>query len=487
MPIYARENEQKILETMLSSQQAEFLAIYGRRRVGKTFLIKEFFKANENIIFLKVTGLKNGLMREQITNFINQVGETFYDGAMLAIPKNWNNAFAMLHQAIKKTEKNKKIILFFDELPWMATQNSRLLEGLEYQWNQNWSDDPRIKLIACGSSSSWIVKKLIKGKGGFHNRVTRKIHLSPLTLSETKEFLNKRKIKLNQTQIVSLYMAMGGIPFYLMQVEKGLSATQIIEALAFRKESFLLEEFNNLFASLFDDYQDYIVLLRKIANTQYGIAQEDLLNSSHSSLRGERGLNILNELEESDFILSFKPHFNKKRGKYYRVVDEYTLFYFKWIEPIKETLQEHTLEEGYWQELQHSSEYHAWSGYAFEAVCYKHIAAIRKALKIPISAIADTWRYVPKKKEDNIGAQIDLLFDRKDHVITLCEIKYCNKPYVLTKDNTSRLKHKAAVFKKQTGTKKQLLWAFIAANGLANNFYAEEMVDGVVTMDDFFA
>lgn len=485
--IFSRAKELEILKSLFNSNKSEFLAIYGRRRVGKTFLIKEFFQHQKNTIFLKVTGLKKGLMREQIENFITQVGEIFYGKAILAIPKNWNEAFMALHLAIKNIPSNKKIVLFFDELPWMTTRNSRLLEALEYQWNQNWSDDPRVKLIACGSSSSWIVKKLIKGRGGFHNRVTRKIHLRPLTLAETKVFLLGNKIKLDDSQILAIYMAMGGIPFYLNQISKGLSAVQIIENLAFCKDSFLLEEFNNLFSSLFDQYEDYITIFRIISTTQYGIGQEALLNQLDKSLQGQRGLDILNELEEADFIMSFKPHLNKKRGIYYRAIDEYSLFYFRWIEPIKNTLQERAWGEGYWQEKQLTSEWNAWSGYAFEAICYKHIPQIRKSLGISSTAIADTWRYVPRKQENTQGAQIDLLFDRTDNVITLCEIKFHSKPYVLTKTYVATLQQKAEVFKKHTRLKKQIFWALVSANGLKENIYAEDVFSRVMTLEDLFS
>lgn len=486
MSIYARKEEIAVLESLYVSKKSEFLAIYGRRRIGKTFLIKEFFKSQENAFFFKVTGLKKGLMREQITNFSEQMGRVFYGGASLSVPGNWNKAFSALNQAIKLIPKNKKIVLFFDELPWMATKNSRLLEALEYNWNQYWSDDSRVKLIVCGSSSSWIVKKIIKDKGGFHNRITRKIHLSPLTLKETKLFLHQSGIKLNNTQILSLYMVTGGVPYYLTYVEKGLSAAQIIENLAFRNNSFLLEEFDNLFASLFDESEDYITILELISKSHYGIAQIDLLNKLDKSLRGKRGLDILNDLEAADFIISFKPHFHKKRGIYYKIIDEYTLFYFQWIQPIKETLQERSLAPGNWQETQNSAEWHVWSGYAFEAICYKHIDQIRKGLGVPGNAIADTWRYVPMKKENNQGAQIDLLFDRQDNAITLCEIKYSTKPYVLTKEFVNGLSRKAEVLKKQTGTEKQLFWTLISANGIKDNFYAEDFLSGVVTLDDFF-
>jgi AAA+ ATPase superfamily predicted ATPase len=484
--ILGRKNEVDTLEEMLASNRPEFLAIYGRRRVGKTFLIREFFK-NKNIVFFKVTGMKDGAMSEQIKNFTKQISETFYNNAPLESKKSWDATFELLTSAIQNVAKNKKIVLFFDELPWMATSKSKLLQNLDYYWNQYWSDNKKIKLVVCGSSSAWIINKIVENKGGLHNRITRQIHLSPFKLNETRDFLKNKKINLSDTQILAIYMVTGGVPYYLEHIDKGKSATQIIERLAFSKKSLLLEEFDKLFSSLFEKPETYIEILRIIAESRYGIGQEELLKRLEKSLKGKGGLERLKALEQADFIISFKPHLHKKRGIYYRLIDEYTLFYFSWIEPIKQTLQERSLEKGNWQELQNTPAWNTWSGYAFEAVCYKHLSEIRKKLEISPTAIADSWRYVPIKVEDERGAQIDLLFDRRDNAITLCEIKYSNKPYVLVKDYVEDLKRKIEIFKKRTRTKKQIFLAFITVDRIKNNFYAEDMIDGCVELEDLFS
>lgn len=411
MALYGRINEIKVLGQLYNSHRPELLALYGRRRVGKTFLIKQYFLDKEDAIFFNVTGAKDGTFHEQIGHFIKQIGKVFYGGAALKAGKNWDETFEILTNAIEQAH-NKKIVLFFDELPWMATRNSRILQAVDYYWNQYWSNDPRIKLIICGSSASWIIHKIIKNKGGLYNRITRKMHLKPFKLNETKHFLQQSGIKLNNEQILSLYMVTGGIPHYLSHIEPGLSAMQIIEQLAFSEEGLLREEFNDIFASLFNDHDDHIRIIKAIANQRYGIGKNELLKKLDKSLLGKKGITILDELEESGFIISFKPHFHKRQGLYYRLIDEYTAFYLKWIEPLKHTLQTQSLDKGNWQSIHNSPEWYSWLGYTFETVCYKHISEIRRALAIDPGAIANSWRYVPRKGDENRGAQIDLLFDR---------------------------------------------------------------------------
>jgi AAA+ ATPase superfamily predicted ATPase len=485
MSITGRGEEIATLEHIFHSDKPEFLALYGRRRVGKTYLIRQFF-ARKAVIFFNVTGSKNGSRLKQLAHFAQQIGEVFYGGLLLTVPKSWDEAFSILIKAINQQEKSKKVILFFDELPWMATKKSLLLQELDYYWNQHWSNDKRIKLIICGSSASWIINKIIKNKGGLHNRLTQKICLNPFTLLETKQFLERQGIKLKNQQILLIYMVTGGVPYYLSHIRKGMSAAQIIERLAFTEKGVLLEEFDELFASLFDNSEDYIQIIRIIASRRSGIGKRELLKTIGKAVMGSVGIKILNELEETGFIMSFMPHYHKRQGVYYRLVDEYTLFYLKWIEPIKRALQKKSLDKGNWQAMQRTPEWSNWLGYAFEAVCYKHISAIRKALSISPDAVANSWRYVPRKGTKTRGAQIDLLFDRKDDAITLCEIKNTEEPFVLTKDYVDILQRKLATFKEQTRTKKELFLVFVSANGIKNNYYAEDLISGVVTLDDLF-
>ena len=486
--IIGREVELNTLEAFLTSEEAEFLAIYGRRRVGKTFLIRAFCEARDDIIFFDAAGANGSPMKEQIERFTKQLGKIFYSHrrARLALGKNWDETFELLTEAIEDIKEDKKIVLFLDEFPWMATKNSRLLQNLDYYWNQYWSKDNRVKLIICGSSASWIIDNIVNNKGGLHNRLTRNIHLEPFNLGETRDFLRSLSVKLNDKQILQLFMVMGGVPFYLKKIEKNLSATQIIENIAFKQKSFLLEEFDNLYSSLFDNADLFIDIVRKIASSRYGVGQEALLKALGDKLRGKGGLQKLKALQDANFIMSFKPHFHKKRGIYYRVIDEYSLFYLHWIEPVKDSLLKNSLLQGYWDKLKSRPAWHNWAGLAFESACYEHLPQITKALKLSVTAIPTAWRYVPRKNSEEQGAQIDLLFDRDDDAITICEIKYTEKPFVITKEYAKKLEQKLDVFKRVTRTDKQLFIALISANGVKQNQYSDALLSGTVTLDELF-
>lgn len=486
LKLTGRVQEQETLKKLHNSDSPEFLAIFGRRRIGKTFLIKQYFE-NKKCTFLPITGIQNGEIGDQIDRFMVEVGKVFFQGAELKVPDDWFKVFDVLNDAIEKfVPANQKVVLFFDEFPWMVTHKSKLLTVIEYFWNQYWSNNPKIKLIVCGSSASWIIKKIINNKGGLHNRITRKIQLQPFTLKESKEFLAAKSIRLNNKQVLQLYMMTGGVPYYLSLAEKGLSATQIIEQIAFQPDSLLLKEFDNLFSSLFINAESYIELLRVIAKNRYGIGQEELISAAKLTSRGGRATDKLKELEDTGFITSFVPHFHKKRGLYYRVIDEYTLFYLRWIEPVKANLQKFSLQPGYWESEQATPAWNSWAGYAFEAVCYKHIGQVRKKLKLRPNAIASTWRYQAKPNSSESGAQIDLLFDRSDKVITLCEIKFSENPFAINKDYAKKIMNKCDVFMRRTKTQKQVFMTLITASGLKENLYSEDLVDGVVVLDDLF-
>jgi len=498
--IISREKEIKILEEFYTSNIPELLALYGRRRVGKTFLVRSFFerkkqKKQKEIIFLDITGMQNGFMAEQIRNFTDALGTAFvHQGARLEAGKNWYESFRILSEYIKLVPEDKKIVLFFDEFPWMVTKNSKLLQFLEYYWNHDWSKDNRIKLIICGSSAGWILKNIINNTKGLYNRVTRTIQLEPFDLQETKKYLFHKGIRLNNRQVAELYMVLGGIPHYLNQVTKGLSATQVIEQLAFVKKGFLLDEFEKLYATLLHDAKNCIEIIRLIAQHRYGIGQQELLEKI-SDVGGGSKIKLLDDLENAGLIMKFKSKWNRKRGIYYIVTDEYSLFYLYWIEPIKETLLVKGLRKGYWEKTQLNPSWHIWKGYAFEALCYKHLAKIGDVLSLSPTAIPGTWKYVPKrnkaktknaKNTDMQGTQIDLLFDRDDDVITICEIKYTKEPFIIDKQYAHNLINKTGIFRRITKTTKQIFIAIISANGLKPSIYSEEMISNVVTLDDFF-
>jgi len=482
--ILGRQDEIILLKEILYSELPQFLAIYGRRRVGKTYLIRNYFTEKEQVVFFDATGLKSASMLDQLANFTIRISEVFYNGVKLQPDKNWRSIFKTLTDTFKTIPKNKKIVIFLDEFPWMATNKSGLLQSLDYFWNQYWSKDDRVKLIICGSSASWILEKIINNKGGLHNRITASILLEPFKLKDTKQLLEDQGLNLTNQQLVDLYMVTGGIPYYLSKFKKGLSIAQNIEQIAFKKNAFLLNEFDNLFSSLFDQADIYIDIIRYIAQNKSGVSQAELFNHIKNISTGGQATKKLRALEDTGFIKSFTPYSHHKKGIYYRVIDEFTLFYLKWIEPIKQTLFSTGVAHHYWENQMQTQDWIIWSGYAFESVCYKHLVQISNSLKINPISVPNAWRYIPKKNSAERGAQIDLLFDRPDNAITLCEIKYSSKPFTIDKEYADALRRKIIVFQKQTKTKKQIFFSLIAANGVTNNYYAESIINQVITLND---
>ncbi len=453
--IIGRMSEKQILNSIYTSKEAELVAVYGRRRVGKTYLIKNYFQA-ENCVYFHITGIKKGALPIQLDRYTKVFSDVFYPGVSIKSPRTWIGAFEVLTEAIDKIQKTKKVVLFFDELPWLAHRKSGVLQALEYFWNRYWVDNPRLKLILCGSSSSWMIDKIIKNRGGLHNRLTRKIKLMPFTLQEAKLFLDSQGVNLSQKQVLKIYMVLGGIPYYLKQILKNKSIDQNINQLLFHSDALFFDEFDEVFSSLFEESDSYKELVKIIAKSNNGLLRSDLEKQSKLTGKGGYLSKRLDDLEASGFVSSYIPFKHKKRGTYYKLSDEYCRFYLKWINPIKAQLkQENNVQ--YWFSIVNTPAYYAWAGYAFENVCYKHIGQIKKALSIPIAALGSPWQYIAAKNSSLSGAQIDLLFDRTDEAISLCEIKYTEKPFLIDKAYANELMSKIDVFKKITGTIKRQL------------------------------
>ena len=488
--IIGRKRELEILNNVYGSNKAEFLSIYGRRRIGKTFLIKEYV-TSKPCIFFHATGQKKAPMLEQLSEFTKKIEQTFYSkGTKLKEPTTWNAAFEMLTIAIDEHAKRKIVVLFFDELPWLATKKSRLLQALDYCWNTKWSYNNKLKLVICGSAASWIIKNVVNDKGGLHNRITETIKLMPYSLKETKEFLEYKGMHLNCRQIADIYMVIGGIPYYLDRIKKGLSAAQNIDQLCFHSNGLLFNEFDILFTSLFENSEAYYEIIRLIAKNRYGVDKSSLIKKTKLSSSGGTFIQKIKELEDAGFIMRILPYKHKEKGEYYKISDEYMYFYLSWIEPVKETFRRYDSAYGYWLEQIKLPAWQSWAGYTFEALCYKHITIIREELGITVGAKISAWRYMQtqketKKKEKKIGAQIDLLFDRDDGITTICEIKYSDKPYLIDKDYYNRLINKIAVYKRESRTNKQIFVAMITASGLKQNEYSGIVIKTLVLEDLF--
>jgi AAA+ ATPase superfamily predicted ATPase len=483
--IIGREDEKIKLNEAFKSKKAEFIVIYGRRRVGKTYLVRTFFTQKKCVLF-HITGIKDGKLKDQLYEFTRILEATFYKSQIsLKEPSNWTLAFELLTQILQQASP-QQIVLFFDELPWLASQKSGFLQALDYYWNRFWVTMPHVKLIVCGSDASWMIENILHHKGGLHNRTTYRIPLVPFTLKETKKYLQSHGFSYTDRQISDLYMIMGGIPFYLNYLKKSYSVPQNIDQLFFNKKGPFVDEYNILYASLFHESEAHLEIIRILGMNRQGIEQSELLKQAKLSKEGGTFKKRVKELEASGFIIRYTPYGNKKRNTHLQIIDEYTLFYLAWVEPALGTILRIDRANGYWLEQSRSPSWKSWAGYAFESMCYKHIEQIRQALAINSSASIANWKYIPRKGSEEDGAQIDLLFDRNDDVITLCEMKYTTSPYKLLKGEANAIQNKVEVFRKQTRTTKQVTIALVVSQNIQETIYAKTLLIGVVTLKDLF-
>lgn len=478
--IFARQKELKILDGVYRSNQSEFLAIYGRRRIGKTFLVRQFFKKKG--LYFEVTGIKDGTLKQQLQSFRIEFSRVFGVESTTKV-SDWFEAFNQLRTMLEKIPSKERIVLFFDELPWLATPRSGFLQALDHFWNRYMSDDPRVILVVCGSAASWMIKKVIRNKGGLHGRLTAQIRLLPFDLTETEKFLVSRGVELNRKQLIDIYMAIGGVAKYLTLVEKGQSSLQVVSQVCF--DGPLFGEFDELYSSLFENHSRHINVVKALSEKIAGLTKTQICEATGISSGG--GVNIiLDELEASGFIAPISAFCKKKKDTRFRLVDEYSLFYLRWIAQAK-SLDLRGVDENFWLKMGNTPAGRAWAGYAFEGLCMKHMRKIKQALGIGgVTTYESEWVYRPVKNSTERGVQIDLLIDRADNCINLCEIKYSSDEFVIDKDYAAELRAKKNIFIEKTNSKKSIFLTLITTFGVKNNAAEIGVVDVEITMNDLF-
>ncbi len=479
--IVGREKEQAILMKLFHSKKAEFLAIYGRRRIGKTFLIHEFFK--DKGICLEITGSNKAPKKEQLRNFFNELSAKFPQFDQRDEPDTWTDAFKYLKELIQNIKPSIKFVLFIDELPWLASPKSGFLSALDYLWNRHLSRLPNVFLIVCGSSAHWIIKKIINDKGGLHGRLSAQIPLQAFTLSETEQFLGSQDVRLKRKQIVEIYMALGGVAKYLTNIPTAKSPAQIINELCFSPAGLLFAEFSKLYKSLFNSADKHIAIVRVLAKKHCGMTKEELLEATHMT-KGGGATDILHELEEAGFIMSIPAFGKSSKNHLFRLVDEYSLFYLNWIEGVKGSVLKN-FDAEYWNKMSQTQLWHVWAGHAFENVCLKHAGKIKEALGL--GGVMTKEGYFKQKASKRIeGAEIDLIIDRADNCINLCEIKFCKEEFIVSKSYCADLERKKRVFQQVTGTKKTVFLTMITPFGIKETENTLGVIDQQLTLDVLF-
>ncbi len=469
--IYGRKNELERMDAYYHSGRAEFVALYGRRRVGKTFLVDEFF--NHQYSFT-ATGVIDGKRSEQMAAFMHGLRDIGYTGTT---PKSWMDAFYELSVLLEKNMKQgERCVLFIDELPCFDTPKAGFVRAFGHFWNSWGQRHKEVMLVVCGSATTWMIENLIDNHGGLHDRITREIHLRPFNLCETEQMLRAMDIVWDRLAIMQYYMVVGGVPYYLSLVEQGESVNQAIDRLFFADNAPLKREYERLFASLFRKPDPYLEILRVLSQQRMGVTREEIAKAVGLPENGHL-TEYLKSLEKCDFVRYYfiKNKKIKKTDGLYQLTDLFVIFYNTYMtKPITDA--------HYWSVHNHTPLLNNWYGLSFERVCMAHIPQIKHALGIDrIGVEYYSWR----SKESAEGAQVDLLLERADRIINLCEMKYSKGLYTLDKDEDLNMRTRMEDFTRETDTKYGVMPILVSTYGLKRNMYSGG-IQQQVTMEDLF-
>lgn len=464
-----RSYEINRLEESLKSSSSQLIAVYGRRRVGKTYLIRKVY---EKFMKFEVTGLYGGNQERQLDIFFDELKRNSNKISEDDKPKDWKGAFELLKTYLNSLRSQSKKVIFIDEMPWLDTHKSDFRMYFGHFWNTFCEKRNDIIVVLCGSAASYMVHNVISNEGSLHARLTYKLQIKPFSLYETKEFLKSKNISWSHYHILHLYIAIGGIPHYLNKVRKGESVVQSIQRLCFDSNGDLVNEFDEIFESLFSHSSSHLSIVRSLGNLGKGISRDELMKKSKHA-GGGTFTKALEELIASGFVTKYQAYDKKVRRMLFRLTDEYSKFYLKYIEPNKNQ------GENFWKTMFQQQSYVSWAGFNFETICLKHVSQLKKALKIEgIHSINSSW--------SSEGVQIDLVIKRADNWINLCEIKFYNASFKISKNELQGLKNKVSKFKEDTGTKDVVVVTMITTYGVVEDENSQEIIENSFDMDILF-
>lgn len=470
--IVGRDAEISKLKSLATSDRSEFIALFGRRRVGKTFLVNQVFKDQFDF---KMTGVIEGSLKDQFTAFSDAMEDFGYD--LPQPPTDWMSAFIALKNALKDVAKTeKRCIIFIDELPALDAENSNVAGAIGYFWNHWASLQGNVVLIICGSATSWMITHVIDSKGGLHDRLTEEMPIHPFTLHEVETYLNEYQFVWNRQMMLQSYMVFGGIPYYLSLLNNKESLTQNVDRLFFSKDTKMRREFRRLFNTLYKSPEKYIEIVKALGKSRQGMTREQLAKELKCSNNGHLG-DKLEDLVQCDLIRKniVREKEIKSKDAIYQLCDFFSLFYLTFVDRAE-------VETDYWSHHINTPEMNTWMGLAYERICMAHIPQIKRALRIDgISTLNYSWR----SKTSKPAVQIDIIIERADNIVNVCEVKHSQGEYELSKEEYEKINRRRNTFINETGLRHASWLTMITTEGLAKGMYSE-MIQSQVILDDLF-
>lgn len=478
MKINGRENEIALLEHLYESKRPEFVVVYGRRRVGKTYLVSELFQSRLSFYHTGLSPLQQDMknvLREQLHAFYITL-RTYGLDSEIPQPQNWLDAFELLKLLLLKKKNGKRQIVFIDEMPWLDTPRSNFITAFEHFWNGWGARQEDLMLIVCGSATSWMKQTIINNKGGLYNRVTREIKLEPFKLHDTEQLLLANGVKWSRFDIAQFYMIAGGIPQYINYVQPKQSLPQAIDSIFFAEQAPLKQEFERLFASLFSNADEYIKVVQLIGKTHVGLTRKELLDKLKKKDGGTFST-VLKNLVMSDFLLPYTSYTANKWQERYKLIDPFCRFYLTFMD-------RKSLQTDFWQQNSTSAQINSWRGNAFEELCFNHLDQIKRALGISqVSTTISKWAL--RGTTSIKGSQIDMIINRADNIVDLCEMKFSNSQYTIDKSYDMILRDRLQILSERIPKRKIPHLVFITSFGIKPNEYAG-LVQDTITLDELF-
>lgn len=475
-----RAKEIALLNRLYNSNNAQFVAVYGRRRVGKTYLVNEVFAGRITFRHAGLSPIESderqsgSPIRKQLKHFYNSL--LLHGMKRSKCPDNWMDAFLMLESYLQSIDDGSRQLIFIDELPWLDTPRSGFITAFEGFWNTWACSRKNLMLVVCGSATSWMTDKLINNHGGLYNRLTCEIKLMPFTLRECEEYYESENILLSRYDIVQSYMITGGIPYYMSYYESGLSLAQNVDALFYKNNAPLADEFRRLFGAIFSNPDTMIAIVRALSTRHYGCTRTEISRMTGIPTGGTL-TNALAALLVSDFIIKYVPFGCSGKEEYYRLIDPLCIFYLRFVE------NQGALNSDFWLANIQSQNIITWRGLAFENVCFQHIDQIKRALGISgVSTRQSAWS---KRSDGEPGTQIDLIIERKDNVVNMCEIKFYSDEFVVDKNYDRTIRNRISLLAQELSPKMAIHSTLITTFGLRYNEYSGDFVN-VIDMNALF-